>query len=232
MKKSYYLISIVLICMVILLTYLIGSPRHPSIHFPKGTYDNFGELKEGEVLVYSFPFENCGNEKLEIKNIKTNCGCISAKCEQPILKKGESSNIKIVYRSEISPSEKNKIIRISFETNDPKNSFAKLQLEGMVIRTLYWYPRSLSFYCTQDTTGEQQDVRFKTDKDQQLEVEKIEVSSDRISASYTQDKTGIVCSVYLDPNCPQGSWGEKIELFARIGNLKKKVLIPVYLMIQ
>ena len=46
---------------------------------------NFGPLQSGEILVYSFAFTNSGTSDLIIKNVETDCGCISTSySEKPV----------------------------------------------------------------------------------------------------------------------------------------------------
>ena len=44
------------------------------IVFDTPVYD-FGEVKEGEKVSYSFEFENIGNKSLVIKDARSTCGC-------------------------------------------------------------------------------------------------------------------------------------------------------------
>lgn len=64
------------------------------IYLPEVQHD-FGKVKEGEVVTYSFTFQNKGKLPLEIKNIQTSCGCTAAVVDQKNLNPGESSTIKV-----------------------------------------------------------------------------------------------------------------------------------------
>ena len=47
------------------------------IFFPETQHD-FGIVKEGQKVEYTFKFQNNGTESLIIKDVKTSCGCTAA----------------------------------------------------------------------------------------------------------------------------------------------------------
>lgn len=62
------------------------------------TFD-FGKIKEGEKVVFSYRFKNSGAYPLIVSSASASCGCtIPEKPEQPIAP-GESGFIKIVFNS-------------------------------------------------------------------------------------------------------------------------------------
>lgn len=60
---------------------------------------NFGKVKEGEKVIFSYRFKNSGEFPLVISSATASCGCtIPEKPEQPIAP-GEDGFIKIVFNS-------------------------------------------------------------------------------------------------------------------------------------
>jgi len=59
----------------------------------------FGNLKAGEIVVYSFYFENVGKSSVVIKGAKSSCGCITVDfIKYPILP-GRTGYIDVEYNS-------------------------------------------------------------------------------------------------------------------------------------
>lgn len=60
---------------------------------------NFGTLKAGEIVVYSFQFENNGGNKLAIKKIDSGCSCLEIKADKMSLNPGETGNLKVIFNT-------------------------------------------------------------------------------------------------------------------------------------
>ncbi len=64
------------------------------LYLPETQY-NFGQVKEGNVVSHTFKLVNNGQSELEVKDIKTSCGCTAAMLSSSKLKPGESGTLKI-----------------------------------------------------------------------------------------------------------------------------------------
>lgn len=63
------------------------------------TVYNFGKVKDGDKVVYSYRFQNTGSQPLIIASATASCGCtVPEKPDQPIAP-GESGYIKVVFDS-------------------------------------------------------------------------------------------------------------------------------------
>jgi hypothetical protein len=90
---------------------------------------NFGTIKEGQKVEYSFRFKNSGKNPLVITSASASCGCtVPEKPEQPI-KPGEIGYIKVVFNSKGKPGENHKNITVSSNAYPP---FPDLVITGMV----------------------------------------------------------------------------------------------------
>jgi len=92
---------------------------------------NFGQMKKGEKLEFTFVLKNEGNNDLLIRKLKPSCGCTAIKPEKMVLKKGESSNIKIIFNTTGLKGAQHKTITVI--TNDPKNPSVLLHIQGSLI---------------------------------------------------------------------------------------------------
>ena len=70
----------------------------PEIKFHEEDHD-FGTIKQGEVLNYSFKFTNTGKADLIINNCSSSCGCTVPQWPRQPIRPGESGYIDIRFDS-------------------------------------------------------------------------------------------------------------------------------------
>jgi len=102
----------------------------PVISFEKDFHD-FGKLRSGEKVTYSFKFRNTGKNLLVISSVTSSCGCtISDYPRQPI-KPGESNTIDVSFDSEGRQGLQNKTVTV-FSNTQPATS--QLRIKAIVVR--------------------------------------------------------------------------------------------------
>jgi Protein of unknown function (DUF1573) len=89
----------------------------PSIQFSESNHD-FGNLKEGDVVDYTFKFSNAGDGLLKISDITTSCGCTAALVSSDHLKPGEDGTIKVELNTKHKSGKMTRTVTI--KSNDPK----------------------------------------------------------------------------------------------------------------
>ena len=60
---------------------------------------NFGTLKDGEIISYSFIFKNSGGSPFKIINVEKSCGCIDLHYSSAEVAPGETSAIELVLNT-------------------------------------------------------------------------------------------------------------------------------------
>jgi hypothetical protein len=71
----------------------------PQISWDKSSYD-FGEIRQGEKVEYTFKFHNIGDEPLMITNVTTQCGCTAPKgWPRDPIQPGNRGEITLVFDS-------------------------------------------------------------------------------------------------------------------------------------
>ena len=96
-----------------------SSKTGAKIFFPETQHD-FGKVKEGLKIEYTFKFENKGTESLVVKDIKTSCGCTAAVVSNSNLKPGEVGSIKVDFDTKNRAGRNSKSITIvSNDKNEP-----------------------------------------------------------------------------------------------------------------
>jgi len=59
----------------------------------------FGNLKAGEIVVYSFSFKNTGRSNVIIERVKSSCGCITVNYPKHPIFPGKTEYIDVEYNS-------------------------------------------------------------------------------------------------------------------------------------
>lgn len=90
----------------------------PVITFEKDFHD-FGRLRSGERVTYSFKFKNTGKSMLLISSVTSSCGCtISDYPRQPV-KPGEGGTVDVSFDSENRHGLQNKTVTVFSNTQPP-----------------------------------------------------------------------------------------------------------------
>jgi hypothetical protein len=92
---------------------------------------DFGNIKQGDIVAYTFVVTNGGGDLLKITNVTASCGCTAATPEKNELIPGESTNIKVSFNSAHRKGKQNKMVKIF--SNDPDNPEVKLTVSGNVV---------------------------------------------------------------------------------------------------
>ncbi len=91
---------------------------------------NFGTIKQGEKVNYTFKLTNQGKTPLIIRKIRSSCGCTAVMPQEKIVKPGKSTELKVTFDSTHKKGAQNKSITVI--TNDPKNDRKVLWVRGNV----------------------------------------------------------------------------------------------------
>lgn len=92
----------------------------PKIYFPETQFD-FGIVKEGEVVSHTFKFINKGKVNLDIKDIKTSCGCTAALVSNKTIEPGKDGTIKIDLDTKNRQGRMSRTVTIN--SNDPEEPY-------------------------------------------------------------------------------------------------------------
>jgi hypothetical protein len=121
--------------------------KAPKVTFDTLTYD-FGSVKEGDTVKYSFIFVNKGKSDLVIRKIKSSCGCTAVEMVDGssnqkmnsgtkedasgsyIFKKGKGGKIEVAFNTTGRKGDQSKTITVI--TNDPERSVITLNIKGKV----------------------------------------------------------------------------------------------------
>lgn len=107
-------------------------PKLPKISFRENVHD-FGIVKEGMKVGYTFDFENKGTGILEIKNVNPSCGCTAAMVSSNVLQPGEKGTIKIEFDTANKNGKTSKTVSVI--SNDPEEPAKTLIFTADVVKS-------------------------------------------------------------------------------------------------
>ncbi|WMX13809.1 MULTISPECIES: DUF1573 domain-containing protein [unclassified Aureispira] len=95
-------------------------PNATTMEFEKTIHD-FGTLKDGASVSYTFKFKNTGNKPLLISNAKGSCGCTVPKWPREAIAPGASGEIQVTFNSKGKKGKQHKSVTLTANT-DPANT--------------------------------------------------------------------------------------------------------------
>lgn len=105
--KNFQIFFIILAVILVLAGYgyfrAVPAPANQAENLPKiqiapESFD-FGEIKYGDVVKYTFKVKNIGQETLEIKRVATSCSCTTAKVGADKIEPNQETDLLVRYDS-------------------------------------------------------------------------------------------------------------------------------------
>ena len=103
----------------------------PKIFFPETQHD-FGQVKEGDKVDYTFKFMNSGSSNLTIKDVKTSCGCTAALLSEDNLNPGQEGTIRVELNTANRSGKMSRTVTI--QSNDPKEPAKVLTIYADIVK--------------------------------------------------------------------------------------------------
>lgn len=117
------------------------SPQ-PKIQVDKPVYD-FGTIWNDEAVEYDFEVKNVGEAPLQIKQVRSTCGCMPVQAKPQTLQPGASTKFKIRLNARNLTGDVKKSVYV--ESNDPKTPRCPLTLAGKVRTPITMTPAMAQF---------------------------------------------------------------------------------------
>lgn len=83
------------------------------ITFDEKTHD-FGDIKQGDKVEYTFKFKNTGTEPLIISNVQTTCGCTATNWTKEPVAPGKTGEVAASFNSAGKMGQQNKVISVYY----------------------------------------------------------------------------------------------------------------------
>lgn len=95
------------------------------------TWD-FGRVKEGKVLEHEFKFINQAKKTINIQSVHSSCGCTASEAAKKILQPGESTPIKVRFKSKGYKGPVQQFVYVN--TDDVDNPVIKFIIKAEVVK--------------------------------------------------------------------------------------------------
>lgn len=92
---------------------------------------DFGDMKQGDKKEYTFNLTNSGKSDLQIRNVRSSCGCTAVAPSKKVVTPGETVPIKVTFDSRGKRGRQSKSITVI--TNDPKNPTSTLRISSNIL---------------------------------------------------------------------------------------------------
>lgn len=95
------------------------------------TWD-FGRIEEGKVFKHTFIFTNQTEKTVNIQGVHTSCGCTASEAAKKTLRPGESTQIKVQFKSKGYKGPVQQFVYVN--TDDVDNPINKFIIKAEVIK--------------------------------------------------------------------------------------------------
>ena len=129
----------------------------PRIQFATPTYD-FGKVKSGELVKYTYYFTNAGGATLQVSNVQVSCGCTTAGDWTRLVEPGRSGGIPIQFNSASFNGQVGKAITVI--CNDTNQPAVVLQMKGTVWKPIEVTPQLAVLNVTAESASASATVRI------------------------------------------------------------------------
>jgi Protein of unknown function (DUF1573) len=141
----------------------------PKIRFATPIYD-FGKIRSGESVKYTYVFTNIGDQALEISNVHPQCGCTTAGEYSKSVQPGSTGTIPIEFHSGNYPA--GQVLKMTTVTcNDKSQPTLMLQLKGTVWKPVELIPSLVWLNLPPDVPSGSMVVRIINNTQEPMTVE-------------------------------------------------------------
>ena len=124
-----------------------GGDSAPPGQAPKAVVDvplyDFGSALEGTMVKHTFTIKNTGRGYLDIRGVKTSCGCTTGDPSKTHVAPGDSSEIAVSFDTHFQKG--HQVRTITASTNDPDNPQVAMTMQGIVKKQVEAQPGEVAF---------------------------------------------------------------------------------------
>ena len=197
---------------------LIASGSGPRIQFATPVHD-FGQIKGGEVVKYTYVFTNAGQQLLEVTAVQASCGCTTAGDWSRQVEPGQTGRIPIEFNSGSFNGQVAKSITVT--CNDPTQPTVALQLKATIWRPIDVTPQFAVLNLTSESPSNATTVRIVSNEESPLTVSAPESSNPAFAAELKTNQPGKEFELVVKtvPPLPAGNFQGQITLRTSSTNL-------------
>lgn len=130
MKTVFKIKAIVLLLCTIAFSFNLYSQNNPDINF-KDAKQNFGFVREGELVTLTFEGKNTGDLPLIINDYKVACTCTKAEFPKNPIKPGETFKIIVTFDTKGKLDRQDRTVQLF---SNAKNNPTEIRFKGVVLK--------------------------------------------------------------------------------------------------
>src|SRR5258708_8811734 len=131
-----------------------GGNAAPAGHAPKAIVESplfdFGTALEGKMVSHVFKIKNTGEGYLDIRGVKTSCGCTTGNPSKTHVAPGDESEISVGFDTRFQKG--HQVRTITAFTNDPNNQQVPMTLQGVIKKQAEASPVAIDFETVRKST--------------------------------------------------------------------------------
>jgi len=164
-----------------------ASATGPKIVFATPVHD-FGQIKDGEVVKYTYVFTNVGGAILQVSNVQASCGCTTAGEWTRQVEPGKTGNIPIQFNSGGFSGKVGKSITVT--CNDTNQPTVMLEIKGSIWKPIDVTPQFAMLNITSETPSNATTVRIVNNEEAPLTLSAPESSNPALAAELRTNQPG------------------------------------------
>lgn len=166
---------------------LIASGSGPRIQFATPVHD-FGQIKGGEVVKYTYVFTNVGQQLLEVTAVQASCGCTTAGEWSRQVEPGKTGSIPIQFNSGNFRGDVTKMITVT--CNDTTQPTVTLQLKAHIWKPIDVTPQFATLNVTSESPSNATTVRIVNNEETPLTLSAPESTNPSFAAELRTNQPG------------------------------------------
>jgi hypothetical protein len=141
----------------------VSTAGAPKIFSPMPEYD-YGEWDNEEKVEHDFVIKNIGEGTLNIKQVRTSCGCTVAQPKKNVLAPGEETTVNAVLN--LKGRQGSQVKTITVASDDPETPIYQLRMKGTAIAAIAVDPERVNFGKIESDEIPPQTVKIFTDREE------------------------------------------------------------------
>jgi hypothetical protein len=157
------------------------------IQFATPVYD-FGKVKCGELVKYTYIFTNTGDAMLEVSHVQPSCGCTTAGDWTKKVEPGKTGTIPVQFNSQNFNGQVLKTVTVN--SNDKQQPAIMLQLKGSIWKPIDLSPPYTVLNIPPDGPNASTTVKITVNMDEPIDIFAPESANKSFSAELKTNKLG------------------------------------------
>ncbi|MCC5845192.1 MAG: DUF1573 domain-containing protein [Verrucomicrobia bacterium] len=186
-------------------------PQPPKLVVEQAEID-LGEARSGTVLSHTFRLENHGERLLQIRNIRTSCGCTASEISTREIPAGGHATLTATL--DLTGRAGPQAEQIRLQTNDPETPNRVLSLKALAIPRVNVTPRTLNFQQISADAPPSGRILIEATTDAPLQITDIRTAHARVETALTEVEPGQTYHLDIRPveTGGTGHFTERIEI--------------------